>query len=187
MADNKVIFGLKNVHYSVISEDEMTGEMVYGVPAPLRGAVEISLEARGETSDFFADDQLFFTTSNNLGYEATLTIANLTREFRTDVLGETLEPTNNVLEENVNNKPKKIALMFEFDGDVKSVRHCLYNCSVSRPGFGSTTKTETTEPTTQELTLIASPTEEGIVKRSTTSDTPPEIYDAWYSTVYFPA
>jgi hypothetical protein len=35
--------------------------------------------------------------------------------------------------------------------------------------------------------LIAAPTEDGLVKRSTTTDTPPAIYDAWYSTVYVPA
>ena len=62
MADNKVIFGLNNAHYSIITEGE-DGEITYGVPVALKGAVEISLDPRGETTDFYADDILYYTTS----------------------------------------------------------------------------------------------------------------------------
>jgi hypothetical protein len=51
----------------------------------------------------------------------------------------------------------------------------------------SATKTETAEPQPQELTLISAPREDGIVKRSTTVDTPDTVYNAWYGTVYEPA
>jgi len=187
MADNKVVFGLKNVHYAVISEDEVTGATVYGTPVALKGATEISLEPRGETSDFYADDMLYYTTSTNAGYEATLTVANITNDFRRDVLGETMEETDSVITENTNSRASKIALMFEFDGDQKAVRHCIYNCTVTRPSLTSATKTETAEPQPQELSMVAAPREDGVVKRSTTVDTPPTIYDAWYSTVYEPA
>ncbi len=187
MAENKVVFGLKNVHYSVISEDETTGATVYGTPIALKGAVEISLEPRGETSDFYADDILYYTTSTNAGYEATLTVANITPEFRRLVLGEEMGTTDFVMTENTNQRPNKIAFLFEFDGDQKAVRHCLYNCTVTRPSITSATKTETAEPQSQELTMISAPREDGIVKRSTTVETPPEVYDAWYGAVYEPA
>jgi phi13 family phage major tail protein len=186
MAENKVVFGLKNAHYSVISEDEVTGAIVYGTPVALKGSTEISLEPRGETSDFYADDILYYTTVSNAGYEVTLTTANITNEFRRDVLGEDIG-TDNVMTENTNARPSKIAFMFEFDGDQKAVRHCLYNCTVTRPSVTSATKTETAEPQPQELTMVSAPREDGVVKRSTTVDTPPEIYDAWYSNVYEPA
>jgi len=186
MAENKVIYGLKNVHYSVISEDEM-GFVTYATPVALKGATEISLEPKGESSDFYADDILFHTTVSNAGYETTLSIANINREFRVDVLGESLELTDNILTENTNQKGKKIAFLFEFDGDIKAVRHCLYNCTVTRPTITSATKTETAEPQPQELTLVAAPTSEGVVKRSTTGDTPDAIYDGWYAAVYEPA
>lgn len=186
MPENKVVFGLKNVHYSVITEDPTTGETVYGTPVALKGAVEISLDPRGETSDFYADDVLYYTTVSNAGYEATLTIANISNDFRTDVLGETLEGTDNVLTENTNQRANKIAFLFEFDGDQKAVRHCLYNCTVTRPSLTSATKTETAEPQPQELSMISAPREDGIVKRSTTVDTPATVYDAWYSAVYEP-
>jgi phi13 family phage major tail protein len=187
MADNKVVFGLRNAHYSIITEGE-GGEITYGVPVALKGAVEISLEPRGETTDFYADDILYYTTSTNQGYETTLTVANIPQEFRTDVLGETMEGADNVLTESVETKSKKIAFMFEFDGDIKAVRHCLYYCTVTRPSLTSATKTESAEPQTQELALISAPRpEDGVVKRSTTPETPDLVYDAWYTTVYLPA
>jgi hypothetical protein len=49
----------------------------------------------------------------------------------------------------------------------------------------SATKTETAEPQPQELTMVAAPRpSDGIVKRSTTGETPAPIYDAWYQAVY---
>ena len=79
MADNKVVFGLRNAHYSIITEGE-GGDITYSVPVPLKGAVEISLEPRGETTDFYADDILYYTTVSNQGYETTLTVANIPQE-----------------------------------------------------------------------------------------------------------
>ena len=186
MAENKVVFGLKNCHYAVITEDEQ-GNHTYGTPMPLKGAVEISLDPRGETSDFYADDILYYTTVTNSGYEATLTIAEIPKGFRTDVLGEELEGTDNVLTESTFQRNNKIAFMFEFDGDVKAVRHCLYNCTVTRPSLTSASKTETAEPQPQELAMVAAPRPaDGVVKRSTTGDTPDLVYTAWYEQVYNP-
>lgn len=184
--DNKVVFGLKNAHYAIITED-VDGLHTYGTPAKLEGAVEIALEPKGEQTDFYADDRLYYTTSSNQGYTTTLTVANISNEFRTNVLGEVLEVTDNVLTENANAKPKLIAFMFEFDGDVKATRHLLYNCTVSRPPLNSATKTEAAEPQTQEMTLVAAPRPlDSVVRRSTTADTPDPVYDAWYTAVYTP-
>ncbi|HDR6821978.1 major tail protein [Bacillus sp. FSL K6-0273] len=184
MNENKVIFGLKKVHYSVITEDQ-TGKITYGTPAKLPGAVEMKLEPKGEQSDFYADDSNYYTESSNQGYEGTLNLAKLTEAFRTDVLGEVLDETDKVISEVANAKTKRIALMFEFDGDVKAIRHLLYNVTVSRPGFGSSTKSDKTEPTTTELKFVASQHPETLkVKDSTTVATPAGIYDAWYTKVY---
>jgi phi13 family phage major tail protein len=186
MPENKVIFGLKNAHYSVITEGE-DGAITYAAPVTLKGAVEISLDPKGDQADFYADDVLYYTTTSNQGYETTLTVANITQDFRVSVLGEVLEGTDNVLTENANAKPRKIAFLFEFDGDVKATRHVLYNCTVARAGMNSATKTETSEPQTQELTLIAAPRPtDSVVKRSTTATTPDAVYDAWYTAVYNP-
>lgn len=186
MVENKIVFGLKNAHYSVITVD-VDGAHTYGTPVALKGSVEITLEPKGDQTDFYADDTLFYTTVTNQGYTTTLSIANISNDFRQDVLGETLEATDNVLTEKNTANPKLIAFMFEFDGDQKAVRHVLYNCTVARPTITSSTKTETAEPTPQELAMVAAPRPtDGIVKRSTTVDTPTNVYDAWYTAVYTP-
>lgn len=184
MPENKVTFGLRNAHYAVITEG-VDGAFTYGTPVKLPGSTSIALAPRGEKADLYADDMLYYSYSANQGYDATLTLAKLPDAFRSEVLGENLDNTDKVLTEKSTAKPKKIALMFEFDGDVKATRHVLYNCDVSRPNINSSTKTTTVEPGTTDLTLIASPRpEDDVVKVSTTTDTPADVYDAWYSAVY---
>lgn len=184
MAENKVYFGIKGVHYSVATE-AADGSFTYATPVPFPGATALNLDFRGSQEDFYADDRVYYTSTTNSGYDGTLTVANLLEQFRIDVLGDVLD-TDNVLTESSLAKPKKIALLFEFDGDVKATRHALYNVTLSRPGMGSETRTDTTTPGTQELTFVAAPTAAGVVKRSTTGATLDAVYDAWYTSVFEP-
>lgn len=186
MPENKVVFGLKNAYAAVITEG-VDGTYTYDAPKRLPGATELGLEPKGEQTDFYADDTLYYTTSSNQGYDTTLTIATIPEWFKIEVLGEELHATDKVLTEKNTAKPKKIAFLFEFDGDVKATRHVLYSCSVSRNGISGSTKTESAEPGTTELTLVAAPRpKDGVVKRSTTGETTAVVYDAWFTAVYEP-
>ena len=181
--DNKVTFGLKNTHYSVITESE--DGIKYGTPTPIPGTVEISLDPRGDMSEFYADDILYYSAANNQGYDGTLTIANIPEQFAIDCLGELKDDSDMVITEKSNAVGKNFALMFEFDGDVKAVRHVLYNCSANRPTISSSTKTNTKEPNTNELSFVSSPRSSDLaVKTKTTATTPKNIYDNWYKKVY---
>lgn len=180
---NKVTFGLKNVHYATYTET--AGTITYDAPVPIPGAVEISLEPRGEMVEFYADDMLYYSASNNQGYDGTLSVANIPQQFAIDALGETLDETDGTLTESSNGKGKNFALMFEFDGDEKAVRHLLYKCSANRPTVASSTKTDTAEPNANELSFVSSPRDtDYAVKTKTTDTTPPAVYDAWYDAVY---
>lgn len=181
----KVTFGLKNVHYATYTE--LDGVITYDTPVAIPGAVELSLEPRGDMTEFYADDMLYYSASNNQGYDGTLSIAHIIEQFAIDALGEEKHETDMTLVEKANAKGKSFALMFEFDSDVKAIRHVLYNCSANRPTVSSSTKTDSVEPSPNELTFVASPRSTDLaVKLKTTDNTPALVYDAWFDAVHEP-
>lgn len=181
---NKVKFNICNVHYALITVSE-EGEVTFGTPVAMPGAVSLSLEPNGEPSNFYADGYAYYTISNNMGYEGDLELAMVPESFRTDVLKESLD-TNQVLVENANVETANFALLFEFDGDVKKIRHVLYNCSAARPNIESSTNEEEIEVQTETLALTAAPLANGYVKARTGDSTTDEVYNGWYSAVYMP-
>ena len=81
----------------------------------------------------------------------------------------------------------KFALLFEFDGDVRKIRHVLYNCSASRPSISAKTNEESREVQTETLTVKARPLSTGYVKAKTGDSTKASVYNNWYKNVYQPA
>ena len=181
---NKVKFNICNVHYALITVSE-EGEVTFGTPVAMPDAVSLSLEPNGEPSNFYADGYAYYTISNNMGYEGDLELAMVPESFRTDVLKESLD-TNQVLVENANVETANFALLFEFDGDVKKIRHVLYNCSAARPNIESSTNEEEIEVQTETLALTAAPLANGYVKARTGDSTTDEVYNGWYGAVYMP-
>lgn len=186
MSKNKVKYNLKNVHAVKMTVTEQ-GTFTYAAPQAIPGAVSISLDAEGETSPFYADCIVYFRSTTNNGYSGDLEIALIPEWFRTDILKEKLD-TNGVLIERVDDTgTEKFALLFEFDGDVNTIRHVLYNCSASRPGVESKTREASIEPGTETLSLTADPRSDGLVKSRTGDTTSAETYNSWYSAVYVPS
>ena len=182
---NKVKFNICNVHYALLTIAD-DGTFSFGTPVPMPGAVSLSLDANGEPSNFYADGYAYYTVGNNMGYEGDLELAMVPESFRTDVLGEQLD-ANNVLVENANTETVNFALLFEFDGDIRKIRHVLYKCAASRPGVASKTNEEEVEVQTETLTVKATPMANGIVKAKTGDDTTDFVYQNWYTAVYLPA
>jgi phi13 family phage major tail protein len=182
---NKVKYNLKNVHYALLNSDS-NGNVTYGTPVPIPGAVSIGLDANGEPTNFYADGYAYFTINNNMGYEGDLEIAIVPESFRVDVLHEKLDD-NNVLIEDSNVETANFALLFEFDGDVRKIRHVLYKCAASRPSIESQTNEDEIEVKTEKLSLKATPLANGYVKAKTGDDTTDAVYQNWYSDVYIPS
>lgn len=183
MPKNKVKFNLKNVHYALLT---LTNNVPsYGTPVPMPGAVSLSLDANGEPENFYADGVVYYVINNNMGYDGDLELAMIPESFRTDALGETLD-SNGVLVESSESQLAAFALLFEFDGDVKHIRHVLYNCSASRPSIEGSTNEESKEVKTETLTIKASPLPDGKVKSKTGDTTDATTYNGWYGAVYLP-
>ncbi len=181
---NKVKFNICNVHYALLTAGA-DGTISFGTPVPMPGAVSLSLDPNGEPSNFYADGYAYYTISNNMGYEGDLELAMVPESFRTDVLKESLD-ANKVLVESASAETENFALLFEFDGDVRKIRHVLYNCSAARPTIEASTKEDEIEVQTETLTIKAAPLSNGFVKAKTGDDTTDSVYQDWYKSVYLP-
>ena len=186
MADkkNKVKYNLKNTHYAMLSIAE-DGSVSYGTPTAMPGSVSISLDANGEPENFYADGEAYYVINNNMGYNGDLELAMIPESFRTDALKEELDDKG-VLIENAQVELAAFALLFEFDGDQRHIRHVLYNCSASRPGIEGKTNEESREVQTEKLTIKAAPLANGMVKAKTGDTTDAMGYNDWYKAVYMP-
>ena len=182
--NNKVKYNLKNAHYALLTIAE-DGEVSFGTPIPVQGSVSISLDANGEPENFYADGIAYYVINNNMGYEGDLELALIPESFRTEVLKEELDDKG-VLIENAQVELESFALLFEFDGDQRHIRHVLYNCAASRPGIEGKTNEDTREVQTETLTIKATPLSNGLVKAKTGNTTDATVYNDWYKSVYMP-
>lgn len=182
--NNKVKFNLKNAHYALLTIAE-DGAVSYAAPTSMPGSVSISLDANGEPENFYADGVAYYVINNNMGYDGDLELAMIPESFRTDVLKEKLD-AKGVLIENSEVELASFALLFEFDGDQKHIRHVLYNCSASRPGIEGKTNEDSKEVQTETLTIKATPLANGMVKAKTGNTTDATVYNDWYKAVYMP-
>lgn len=188
MADtNKIKYGIKNVYYAVATISS-TGAATYASPKALPGAVSISLDAQGDTTKFYADNIVYFTTVANNGYEGDLELAKVPDDFLTDCLGF-IRDASGVLVEDAGATPAHFALMFQFEGDVNAKRTVLYNCVASRPTISGSTKEESIEPQTESISLTATTVynavlDKDLVKASCTSTSASAAYNSWLSAVY---
>lgn len=186
---NKVKYGLKNVYYAVATIDPATNTATYDTPAAWPGAVNLSLDAEGNTTKFRADNIDYWVGQSNNGYSGDFESALIPDSFRKNVLGD-IEDSNGVLAEDAGAKTVNFALLFQFEGDANATRHVLYNCTATRPSVSGATTEEEIEPQTETLTLTAvsihnSSLNKDLVKaRCGESDTP---YSTWFSAVYQPS
>ena len=181
---NKVKFGLSNVNIAKITYNN-DGTISYGTPFALKGAVNISLDAAGESADFYADNTKYFTDATNQGYTGTLEVALINEKFRTDILGQ-YKDVNGALIENSGDSLSDFALGCQFEGDSKGTRYWFYQCSVTRPSVASQTIEASKSPVTDTLNLtIAARITDGQVKaQMEKTDENTTAYNGFFSNVY---
>lgn len=180
MADNKIKYGLCNVHIASVTIAQ-GGAVTFGTPEALPGAKSLSLEPKGETSDFYADNEIFYTATKNDGYTGTLEMAELTPSFIKSYLGAT-ESTNKLLVERSSDEPKYFALLYQFEGDAKATKHILYYCKAARPTDSAATAEGSVEPGTVSLEFTAQPLPGSkVVKSKTIDGTTASTYSTWFT------
>lgn len=180
--ENKVRFGLKNVHYSVLS-----AAGTYGNPVAVPGAVNLDMSPSGDTNRFYADNIAYYVSVSNQGYEGSLEMARIPDQMLEDIWGYTLGTTSKVLTESAFTEPAVFALLFQIDGDQNNDCYVIYACTGARPNIGSQTIEASKEPRTQTIDLTAAPRSDGKVFAKTTKDTPAATVSGWFSSVFVEA
>lgn len=187
---NKVHFGLKNVHYALITYSS-TGVPSWGTPKAIKGAVNLNLSKEGSDTDFYADDVKYFHIAGNNGYTGTLEMADFPADVRKDLWNQEITTTGKLLVEDIDAQPAEFALMFETNGDISPDLFCFFRCVASRPDVTGATKADTTEVQTQSCDITVMPVIDptasspinGKTYYRTTENTPAATVTAFYSSV----
>lgn len=193
MANNKVKYGLSKVHYAMVTETVTDGVVSssYGALKPLAGAVNLSLSSSGSKNVFRADNEDYFVSYGQGGFEGSLEVARVNEDFLKDVLG-LVEDDDGILVESSNSfkQTKHFAMVFEFDGDQNATKHCLYKVSAQRPDLASQTTGEggSTDPQTETLNLTVVPRadEDKYIHLQTQDSTDAAVVAAWYTAIPVP-
>lgn len=187
MAANKIRYGLKNVHYAKLTEtvDPATGEVTYnyGTVKAWPGAVSMNLEPQGEVSNEYADDGIWYTFAQNSGYQGDFEYETMPEDFRSDILGETVD-TNDVFIESTGKPTVYFALLFEVNGDAHKSKKLFYKCSATRENVENATTEDSIEATHGTITITAVGRSDGKVKASTGSETETSVVNGWFNSVY---
>lgn len=183
MSENKVEYGLSNVHVAKITEE--AGTITYGKPFAMPGVVGLSTEPEGEKTIFYADDIQYFVATANQGYTGELEISITPNEFIKEILGQT-EDINGALIESAEDVNARFALMGEVKGDNHKRRFVFYDCTASRPSKQMNTIQESKEPQTDTISITMSPrSTDSVIRASLTpNETNQAIYDTFFAEVY---
>ena len=188
---NKITYGLDQLYYSKIT---FTGDVpTYGTPVAIPGAVSLSIDSNGDVTKFKADNIDYWVGEANNGYSGSFEVADLPEAFYTDILGATTD-SKGIMYEDQNAVSNHFALLFQFQGDAKAVRHVFYNCVAERPQVASQTKGDSIEPNTITVNVeasganleVKSGVNKMVVKAFTTTAANSASYSAWFTTVQIP-
>lgn len=165
MEENKVRYGLCNVHVGTVTMADSAP--TFSVPKLYPGAVNMTLNAQGEQSIFYADNIAYYVTNTNNGYEGELEMAYLYDWFEKEFLGN-IESQEGMIIETSEIPSVSSYLMFQFEGDKNATKYMIYNTTFSRPNIEGGTKQDTTEPQTTTIPFTSVPlvTEFGNIVRA---------------------
>ena len=180
---NKVKYGLKNVYYATVTVG--TNSVSYGTPVAWPGAVSLSLDAEGDTNDFYADNVKYFTAIANNGYSGDFESALIPETFKTDIMGEVAGTgaKSGMIYEDATVQPKAFALMFQFEGDANATRHVLYNCKMTRPSIEGATTEDGIEVQTETGEITAAPRAFDSIVKASCASTAATAYTNWFTAV----
>ena len=183
---SKVKFGLSNAYWAKVTV-AADGTVSFGTPVKEPGFVSLSLSDNASENTFYADNIQYYRSTGGQGYTGTMEFAKLSEEFRKEILGETLDATDNVLVENASDTNSPFALLYQVEEDAGKSYRALYYVQAGKIPIEASTITDTTEPQTDTVDITVSPVPDTMdLKASTTDATSDTIKDGWFTAVWRP-
>lgn len=189
MAGNKskIAFGLKNVHYAVVTEtvgEDGSITSSYGPVKKWNGAVKLELSAEGNSKEFHADDMAYAHLSTNAGYSGSLETALVPDDVLINVFNMVKVGTSGIAEYS-NREQNYIALSFEISGDKSKRRYIFYRVALTRPAVNGETETDDKDALTQSCDMTATQRpDDYLVKYSVDDDD--DAYATFFDEVVLP-
>lgn len=182
--ENKVLFGLSNVHIAFQTE---AGK--WDAPKPIPGAVNMSIDPEGDQEVFYADNMAYYTSNANAGYTAEFESALIPKDILAKMLGWEVD-SNGALVEVADGVPCPFALLFNVNGDQRKRSTVYYNATAGRPSDEWSTSEDTTTVTTSKLPITLTPAVIGgknvvksVIEESAENK---QVYDTFFTKVYEP-
>lgn len=181
--DNIVNWGLVASGWAPITE--VNGEDTYGTVRKFKGARSVSFTANGDFVNVYADGTTVYTGKNNDGYDGSMEFTNPDEDFLAYALGEVTD-SNGLQYEPLEPTVNRFALLWEWEGDLRKTRHCMFNCTARRPDLSVTTKGDggSKSPQYQTINIKAiARVNDDVVKIRTKSTTDATVYNNWFNSV----
>lgn len=182
---SKVNYGIQDVYVAKLTESD--GQITYGTPFAVKGAVSLSIDPEGgDATPFYADNIIYFMSPEvNNGYSGTLELAITPEDFLTQILGQDKD-TDGVVYEASDDVKARFALLFQAQGDTNNRRFCFYDCTAGRPSRTNETKEDTITPGTESIEIVMNPrvTDRMVKCYIDQTEENQAVYEAWFTTVH---
>lgn len=163
MAENKVVFGLSQVHIGTYSVNSV-GTVSLGTPYAVPGAVNLSLEPDTEETVFWADNVKYYVSNADNGFTGTLEMARFDDDFKTGFLNYVSLSDGGIAQVKGRGN-ETVYLAFQAEGDAESRRCILYNVTLGQITREFATIEGAQEPKTAQLPItVVGDNETGVTR-----------------------
>lgn len=149
---NKVEFGISNLYVGTYTVGT-TGTATMGTPYHQAGAISFSPEEQSESSNFYADNVIYWSGYTGGTFEGDLEVAKFDDTFKTQFLGYIQKASDGGLAVVKNATKPKVYIAFQVEGDSESRRIIMYNCSLGGITREYATEEESIEPATETIAV----------------------------------
>lgn len=147
---NKVEFGLSQVHMGTYDYDPETKKVTLGTPVAIPGAVTMSYEVKSDSEPFYADNVQYYNAYGAEERSGEMEMALIPDNIRTEFLGYK-KTKDGGLGRPTGAINKTVYIAFQAEGDAASSRVVFYNVSLGAISREYATKEDKTKPVTEKL------------------------------------